>query len=154
MKTFLTSLYANSKSKSVQLFLESIQRTPTKNVTVQIIRSLVVSVIALIVDFSMLVFFKEVLGVNYLIAATMSFGLGVVVNYTLSVRWVFAHRKLKNRKTEFIIFLIITIAGLGLNLAIIAGLVQIYSVDYRIAKVVSTIIVFFWNFIARKKILY
>jgi len=102
----------------------------------------------------MLVFFKEILGIHYLIAAAMSFGLGVVVNYTLSVRWVFAHRKLKNRKAEFMIFLIITTAGLGLNLVIIAGLVQIYGIDYRIAKVVSTIIVFFWNFIARKRILY
>ena len=112
------------------------------------------SVIALVADFGMLIVFKEVLGIHYLVAAAMSFGIGVVVNYTLSVRWVFANRKFSNRHAEFIIFLAICATGLGLNLVIIAGLVQIHGIDYRFAKIVSTIVVFFWNFIARKKILY
>lgn len=138
----------------MQLFLESIQLTPTKNVTVQVIRSLVVSAIALVADFGTLLFLKEVLGVHYLLAATISFSLGVVVNYVLSVRWVFANRKFTNRHAEFTIFLIICAVGLGLNLAIIAAMVQLLNVDYRIAKIVSTVVVFFWNFVARKKILY
>lgn len=128
--------------------------TPTKNVTVQVIRSLVVSVIAFIADFGMLVVFKEFLGIHYLLAAALSFGVGVVVNYTLSVRWVFADRKLASRHAEFIIFLTICAIGLGLNLMIIAGMVQFLNIDYRVAKIVATIVVFFWNFIARKKILY
>jgi putative flippase GtrA len=117
-------------------------------------RSLVVSVVALFIDFGMLIVFKELLGINYLVAAAMSFCLGVVINYTLSVRWVFAKRKFTNRHAEFLVFLIISAAGLGLNLIIIAGTVQLFSIDYRIAKIVSTVVVFFWNFIARKKILY
>lgn len=122
--------------------------------SVQMIRSLVVSVAALIVDFSVLVFLKEVMGVHYLLAATISFCGGVVVNYILSVKWVFAHRKLTSRHAEFVVFTIICAIGLGLNLGIIASLVQLVHIDYRLAKVVSTVIVFFWNFLARKKILY
>lgn len=147
-------LYGKGRSKGVALFFESIQLKPTNNVTVQVIRSLVVSVIALIVDFSMLVIFKEVFGIHYLAAAALSFILGVIVNYILSVRWVFAHRKFNNRKAEFVVFVIICATGLGLNLLIIAGLVQLLLLDYRIAKAISTVVVFFWNFIARKKILY
>lgn len=113
-----------------------------------------VSAIALVIDFSVLLFFKEILGIHYLLAATLGFGLGVVANYILSVRWVFADRKFTNRHAEFTIFLVICAVGLGLNLVIIAGMVQWLFVDYRIAKVVSTVVVFFWNFIARKKILY
>jgi putative flippase GtrA len=150
----LVTVYRSIRTRGITLLFESIKRTPSNDISVQVVRSLVVSVVALIADFGLLIIFKEVFGIHYLLAAALSFGIGVVVNYILSVRWVFAHRKLANRHAEFIIFLIICTAGLGLNLVIIAGLVQVFAVDYRIAKIVSTIVVFFWNFIARKKILY
>ena len=121
---------------------------------IQFIRSLVVSAISLVVDFSILIFLKQVLGVNYLIAATLSFCVGVLVNYLLSVTWVFAQRKLDNRTHEFVIFVVITGIGLVFNLLIIAGMVELLKIDYRVGKAVSTIVVFFWNFLARKKILY
>jgi putative flippase GtrA len=150
----LNNFYHKSRVAGIHLLLESIKRAPSKDISVQVVRSLVVSVIAFIADFGMLIFFKEALGVNYLLAATLSFGIGVFVNYVLSVRWVFANRKLSNRNKELIIFIIICSVGLVLNSVIIAGMVQVVGMDYRFAKIVSTIIVFFWNFIARKKILY
>lgn len=137
-----------------ELLKECCEFTPSDKALVQFIRSLVVSVIALIADFGTLVFLKEVLGVHYLLAACLSFCLGVAVNYYLSVRWVFARRKFTNRHAEISIFFIICAIGLAFNLGIIAGLVQLANIDYRIAKGVSTVVVFFWNFIARKKILY
>lgn len=154
IKSVRDELYASSNSKTLLLLLESLEPTPSTNVKVQVVRSLVVSVLALAVDFSTLILFKEVVGLHYLVAATLSFSLGVVVNYTLSVRWVFATRKLANRHAEFIIFFVICAIGLGLNLIIMGGMVQGFAVDYRLAKAVSTVIVFFWNFIARKLILY
>ncbi len=136
------------------LLVDSVGLKPSSRTSVQAIRSLAVSVVALIVDFGLLIVFKELFGINYLVAATMSFLAGVTVNYYLSIWWVFAERKLTSRKAEFIIFVVICTIGLGLNLAIIAGMVQVGHLDYRVAKGVSTIVVFFWNFIARKKILY
>jgi putative flippase GtrA len=133
---------------------ESMSLQPTHRISIQIIRSLVVSVVALIFDFGLLVVFKQVFGINYLIAAAMSFLVGVVVNYTLSVSWVFANRKISSRHAEMLIFLIINAIGLGLNLIIIAFLVEWVHSDYRLAKVFSTIVIFFWNFIIRKKLLY
>jgi putative flippase GtrA len=148
---------AQTKSLFVGLWelgLESIQLERSSKTSVQFIRSLVVSVIALVVDFGGLVILKEVFGVHYLLAATLSFLAGVTVNYYLSVWWVFAERKLASKKAEFSIFVIICTIGLGLNLGIIATMVQGLHIDYRIAKAVSTAVVFFWNFVARKKILY
>lgn len=133
---------------------EILQLKPTQNIHLQLARSLVVSVIALVFDFSTLVFLKEIAGLNYLLAATIGFGVGVVVNYILSVKWVFSTRKLSSKHMEFTVFVVICIIGLLLNLAIISTLVEVLSVDYRLAKAVSTVVVFFWNFIARKKILY
>lgn len=141
-------------SRGFRLLMDSLHRTPSHDVSVQVVRSLVVSVIALVFDFGMLVVLKEVFGVHYLLAAALSFCLGVAVNYYLSVKWVFANRKLTNRHAEFTIFFTICAIGLALNLAIIALMVQRVGVDYKLAKGVSTAVVFFWNFIARKKILY
>ncbi len=136
------------------LIIECCRLKPSHNTLVQLIRSLVVSVIALVVDFGLLLIFKEVFGIHYLVAAALSFSCGVIVNYYLSIWWVFADRKLSSARKEFIIFVVITTLGLAFNLAIIAGMVNIGKVDYRVGKAVSTVIVFFWNFIARKKILY
>lgn len=139
---------------SAAFLKECCELKPSHKSAVQLVRSLVVSVIALIVDFGMLVVFKEAFGVHYLLAAAISFSMGVVVNYALSVKWVFANRKLTSKHAEFVIFSIICTIGLGLNLVIIWGLVELLQFDYRAAKAVSTVIVFFWNFLARKKILY
>jgi len=139
---------------SWNLFRESLRLTPSHRTSVQFMRSMVVSVIALVFDFGLLIFFKQVLGMQYLLAATCSFMIGVLVNYALSVWWVFADHKLASRRAEFVIFVVVTVIGLGLNLAIIAAFVQLGKIDYRFAKAISTVVVFFWNFIARKKILY
>lgn len=139
---------------SLQVARDSWGLNPSHRASVQMVRSLVVSGIAFVADFGSLVIFKEVFDVHYLVAATLSFGLGVVVNYILSVRWVFAERQLESRHKEFVFFVAICAIGLVLNLAIIAGLVQALRVDYRLAKIVSTILIFFWNFFARKKFLY
>jgi putative flippase GtrA len=148
------SMQERTNSKLLRLLIASARLTPTHDTSVQFIRSLVVSVIALIFDFGTLVILKEKFGVQYLLAATISFCIGVVVNYVLSVKWVFANRKFTNKHAEFTIFFVICAVGLALNLLIIAALVQLMRLDYRLAKAVATVVVFFWNFIARKKILY
>ncbi len=133
---------------------DTLSLQPNSSPTIELTRSLIVSVIALIVDFSTLVFTKEKLGINYLVAATLGFLAGVVVNYILSVRWVFTKRQLASKHIEFAIFVVICGVGLALNLLIIAGLVEWLSFDYRIAKLIAVILVFFWNFLMRKKVLY
>jgi putative flippase GtrA len=138
---------------SVAFLKECCELKPSRKSSVQLVRSLAVSVIALIVDFSTLVFLKEAGNMHYLLAAALGFSLGVVVNYILSVKWVFANRKFASKHAEFTIFVVICAIGLALNLLIIWGLVQL-TLDYRVAKAISTVIVFFWNFVARKKILY
>jgi putative flippase GtrA len=127
---------------------------PHESTDIQLIRSLVVSCIALIFDFGTLVFLKELLDVNYLLAAGIGFSVGVLINYYLSIKWVFTNRKLEHLSHELFIFVVICLIGLLLNLLIIFLLVEQQSFDYRIAKIFSTIVVFFFNFIARKKVLF
>jgi len=145
---------ANLPKIDFRLLKESLELTPSSKLSIQFIRSVVVSVVALMFDFGLLVFFKQELHIYYLLAATISFIIGVIVNYYLSVWWVFADHKLGSKKAEFIIFVGVNAIGLGLNLIIIAGIVQLLGASYIVAKAFSTVVVFFWNFIIRKKILY
>lgn len=140
--------------KLAKLFIKSLGLVPSTNLSVQLIRSLIVSIVAFVFDFGLLLVMKEALSMNYLIAATISYCVGLIVNYVLSVMWVFPDHKISRRHVEFSFFAIISLVGLAINGGIIAGLVQGANLDYRIAKLVATIVVFFWNFIVRKKILY
>jgi putative flippase GtrA len=128
--------------------------SPTHHKSTQIFRSIAVSFIALLCDFSLLIVFKEFGGLHYLLAALLSFCAGVYVNYLLSNKWVFAHRQLESKNKEFVLFFVISAIGLSLNLGIIYSSVQFLNFDYRVAKVVAAAVVFFWNFLMRKKLLY
>ena len=147
-------LYEKSQVRLFRLILESMRLTPSSKAPVQLVRSFIVSIIAFIFDFGLMLIMKETLGMNYLIAATLSYCVGLIVNYFLSILWVFADRKMARRHIEFSFFAIISLVGLAINGGIIAGLVQLLQIDYRLAKIVATVVVFFWNFIVRKKYLY
>lgn len=115
----------------------------------QLIRYFVVALIGLFVDFATIIFAKEIFNFHYLFAACCGFLLGLVVTYTLSNRFVFGIPK-GSRKKAFLLFGLIGLVGLGilsLSMFLMTGLV---GIDYIIAKALATIVVFAWNFIARR----
>lgn len=154
LRTRTAILYEKTQSKPIRFALETMRLSRSSMPSIQLIRSLVVSVIAFVFDFGLLIILKEKADLNYLVAATISYCVGLVINYWLSVTWVFADRKLKSKHAEFTVFTIISIIGLILNGLILTAFVQSLHADYRVAKLIATVVVFFWNFIARKKILY
>src|SRR5438034_289917 len=74
-----------------------------------------VSVVALAVDYGFLVLLTELGHVHYLVSAAVGFCGGLIVNYALSVSFVFSQRRLTDRRLEFLGFLAIGLAGLMLN---------------------------------------
>ncbi len=97
------------------------------------------------------------------IGSALGFTVSVIVNYILSFKFVFERKEDMNRKAEFIIFIILSVIGLGLNQLIIwvctvpvynnvLWLQQLlgYSLAYTAAKVVATAIVMVYNFVTRK----
>ncbi len=122
--------------------------------SVQLLKYAFVGGIAYCVDFGSLFFLTEFVKIHYLISAAIAFILGLLTNYALSIFWVFPKRTLANKRTEFFIFSIIGLVGLGLNEVIIWFFTELIHFHYLISKIFSTVVVFFWNFIARKKILF
>lgn len=119
----------------------------------EIIKFLISGGICFLVDYGTMIFFTEMLRVNYLLSASFSFTLSVVINYIMSVYWVFNSANKKNGKT-LTIFIGSSVIGLLLNQIFMYFLVQEIFLDYRIAKIIATIIVMIWNYAAKRKAVY
>ena len=112
------------------------------------------SALALAVDFGVYAGLIRFAAVHYLVAAPIGFALGLATVYALSVRWVFRQRRLADRRAEFALFAAIGLAGMALNQIIIYAAVAMMPGSYEIAKFISAGMVFCFNFISRKLLLF
>ena len=121
-----------------------------KKLIAQFMKFGVVGVIAFFIDYGLLAFCTEVLNINYLVSATIGFTVSVVFNYLASMRYVFTHKEDMSRTREFVIFVVLSIAGLLINNACMWAGVELLHVHYLIVKIGATAVVMVWNFVTRK----
>lgn len=124
----------------------------------QIMRFALVGGLAFVIDFGLLLLLTEKVGLNYLTSATISFIVSVIVNYLLSIAWVFtAHKHTKKTKTksviQLVIFIALSVCGLLINNGIMYFSVEVLAISYIIGKLVATFVVMVFNFITRKILL-
>ena len=132
-----------------KLFIEK-----TDNTLIQLFRYTFVGGVSFVGDFGSLFLLTKIAGLHYLLSATIAFTIGLSINYILSILWVFKSKTINNRSLEFLIFAVIGIVGLVLNVLIIWFSTEQLNIFYLHSKLISTAIVYFWNFLARKYILY
>lgn len=121
-----------------------------KKIIAQFMKFGVVGVIAFVIDFGVMVFLTEVFKVPYLISTTIAFIVSVIFNYLASMRYVFVRKDDMSRRREFIIFIALSVIGLILNDIFMWLMVDLLIIDYRISKIVTTVLVAIWNFVSRK----
>ena len=102
------------------------------------------------IDWGIMVFLTEVFGINPLISSTISFTVSVTVNYILSVTFVFETDKNANKGSQFVIFVLLSIVGLGVNELCMWLGTDLLGIHYMITKVGATAVVMVYNFITRK----
>ena len=112
-----------------------------------------VGITSLAVDYVLLLILVELLHVDFLIATSASFLASVVVNYFLSMRYVFSRRDDLSRKREFTIFAVLSAVGLGLNDLFMFVGVAVLSIGYQVMKLISTFMVTWYNFFSRRRFL-
>jgi len=122
----------------------------TDNTIIQFFRYLFVGGIAAVVNIGMLYVFTDVMKIHYIISNILSFTLGLIVNYILSKKFVFQEKVSINKSKEFIIYAIIGIIGLGIDTLLMWLFTDVISIYYMLSKLISTMLVFIWNFGARK----
>lgn len=124
-----------------------------KKLFLQIIKFGFVGVLCFIIDYGLMILQTELLGFHYLISSAISFTVAVVVNYYLSIRYVFNTSKKISSTALFFTFVILSIIGLGINQLIMLICVEFLIIFYTVSKLISTIVVMIFNFITRKYIL-
>ena len=102
------------------------------------------------IDWGIMVFLTEVFGINPLISSTISFTVSVTVNYILSVTFVFETDKNANKGSQCVIFVLLSIVGLGVNELCMWLGTDLLGIHYMITKVGATAVVMVYNFITRK----
>lgn len=126
----------------------------TDNVFLQFFRYIFVGGTAFVVDFSLYFIFSEYCGIHYLISAILSFIISVLVNYLMSTKWVFNQQNIENRVVEFNLFILISTIGLVFTEILLYLFTDILGIYYLFSKIIASIIVLFWNFIARRIMFY
>ena len=105
---------------------------------------------AFLIDYGLMIALTELCGINYLISSGISFVVSVIYNYILSVRWVFEVDENGDKRKEFVIFIVLSLIGLGLNQLLMWVFVSMIHIFYMVAKIIVTAIVMLYNFITRK----
>lgn len=132
-----------------KLFVE-----PTNNTFLQLFRYGFVGGAAFLVDYGSLFLFTEFVHLPYLWSAAIAFIFGLVANYLLSISWVFQRQGNISAWGEFLFFAVIGVVGLAFNELIMYMCTDKVGIHYMLSKLISTAIVFFWNFFARKYLLF
>ncbi|MCI8929039.1 MAG: GtrA family protein [Lachnospiraceae bacterium] len=134
-----------------------------KNLLNQIIKFGIVGLFCFLIDFGITTGFTNLLGIHYLISKFLGFVVSAVVNYLLSIKFVFTQKKEMDKKKEFTVFLILSAFGLLINEIVMYLCIDgIYARSGQLQELVShanmvalssilaTGIVMVYNFISRK----
>lgn len=131
----------------------------------QILKFGVVGGISFVIDFAVYSAIIAAFGkakIVVMVAAFFGFVISVIFNYISSMKYVFVHDENMDKRKEFTIFVILSVIGLGLNEAIIMGVLHIYDMvsflrsgiiwtyKEQVGKIIATGIVMIYNFITRK----
>lgn len=134
-----------------------------KKLMEQIIKFGIVGFFCFLIDYGITVVFTNVFGVHYLISKFLGFVVSAIVNYILSIKFVFTNKKEMDRKKEFSVFIILSAFGLLINEIVMfvcmdlifpsSALLQKYitrELMVSVSSIVATGIVMIYNFISRK----
>lgn len=120
----------------------------------QLLKSVVASLVAFAIDFAILVALTEAAGLHYLLAAGFSFLVGTTLSYLLSILWVFPVRRFSSKAAEYLLYIAVGVVGLGLNEALLWFFTETVGIFYMVSKACAGSLIFFWSFGARKLILF
>jgi putative flippase GtrA len=120
----------------------------------RLIRYFFVGGVAALVDFALFAALIKFFGVKWYSAGVVSFTFATLVNYVLSIRFVFESRARFTKQHEILLVFLASVIGLLVNQAVLYALVVIVGLQVLIAKVGATGAVFFWNYAARQSFIF
>jgi len=124
---------------------------------VKLLKYLAVGIVGTLADWSIFALIIGYTNLVYVLAMAMSYLVGTIINYTLNRRFTF-NNTYKKIHYQFASFAVIALIGLGIQEALMVGLVHYLLADTSVdlllmaSRVIATFVGFIWTFIANKKI--
>lgn len=115
---------------------------------------LIVGALATIVEWSGFWIFFDMLQIQYLLATALAFVFSTFANWLLGRLLVFRGKQNQSLLKELLSIYLTSIGGLLLNLGIMYVMVDFCSIQEMIAKITATVLVFSYNYLIRKKLIY
>ena len=101
------------------------------------------------VNWGVFYFLDAKLKIYYLLAATLSWTVGALVNFVLSCV-VFKSKENRTRVTEFVMVIICALIGLGIDLGATAFCVAVLGFPDMVSKIAGTGVAFVFNYASRQ----
>jgi len=114
----------------------------------QFLRYFFVGGSAAVVDLLVFTVLIQYAGFHYIVAAFIAYMCGLAWNHILCVIWIFESKH--QRIHELLIVFSIALGGLLWTWLILYVAITLLGIDPVIAKMISQILVLFWNFTMRK----
>ncbi len=134
-----------------------------KNLIEQILKFGVVGFFCFLIDFGITTGLTNICGVHYLISKFLGFVISAIVNYLLSIKFVFTQKKEMDKNKEFTGFIILSAFGLLINEVVMFVCIDVIYKNVAflqasitdewmvsISSILATGIVMVYNFISRK----
>jgi dolichyl-phosphate beta-glucosyltransferase len=100
-------------------------------------------------DVGSLYVFVDLLHIPVLAGAALSFIIAVINNFILNKIWTFQNNS-RNVRKQFIKFFLVSVVGLVLTEICMAAFVYLLGIWYIVSKLITSVIVLTWNFLANK----
>jgi len=120
----------------------------------KILKYFLVGGVAASVDIGLFYYFASHLGWPWLPVSIASFIIATLVNYFISIRFVFKSGLRYKWHLEIAGVFLVSGFALALNQLILYSLIEVFEWNLLLSKIVATAIVFFWNYFGRSKFIF
>ena len=114
---------------------------------------------AALVEWASFFVISNLMGFQYQIATVSAFVLSTTVNWILGRTFTFKESVYKEHKAkEILLVFLVSLIGLGFNMLLMWLFIDVMGLNSdaqkMVSKVMSTGVVFFWNYLSRKYLIY
>jgi putative flippase GtrA len=119
-----------------------------------IVRYFIMASFVVGIELATFAFLNSKLGISYLIATPLSNIVAIFLNWYLSRTIVFKGGSVHKQHIEFILIIIVSVAGVGIQELVTFICVESLQLAPIIGKCLAIIVVFFWSYWTRKKYIF
>ncbi len=106
------------------------------------------------VDISLFSLFSIVLGLPWIPVSISTFVLATLINYFLSIKFVFQSGIRHKQKIEIAAVFLVSGLALLVNQIILYVAIELFHWPLFLSKVLATTTVFFWNYFGRSRLVF